>query len=71
MPISLDPRVACDGHSVSVFGDSRVLSVKKGILVSLPSCLRSHIEQFNVFELLQNTGYDVILSFLGHSRARE
>lgn len=29
------------------------------IIFSLAPCLQSHIEQYNVFELLSNSGYDI------------
>lgn len=52
------------GISASVSGDSRLLSVRKGILVLLPPPLYSHIEQFNVFEPLRDSGYDVNFGFI-------
>lgn len=60
--------LACAGTITSVSDESRVLSVKKGILVSLPSRLRSHIEQYNLFEFLCDSGYDLSLGFLAYSR---
>lgn len=51
--------MACADASTSVSGDSCLLSIKKGILLSLPSCLCDHVEQYNVFELLCNSRYDM------------
>lgn len=44
--------LACAGTIDSDSGDSRVLCIKKGIMVSLPSQLRVNIEKYNMLELL-------------------
>lgn len=56
--------LAFTGSSASVSCHSCILSLKKGIMVSLPSRLRGHIEHYNGLELLGDSGYDMNLSFL-------
>lgn len=63
--------LACAGTSASVPGDSRVLIVKKGIMVSLHSGLHGHIDQGNVFDLLRGNCLDMNLGFLRYCRSRE
>lgn len=46
-------------------GDSRVLSVKKGALVSLPLQVGGQIEHYNVLDRLHESGYDISIDFLG------
>lgn len=46
-----------------------MLSVKKGVSVSLLLRLRGHTEQNGVFALQDNSGNDVNLGFLAYSRS--
>lgn len=57
-------------QSSLVSEDSRDFSVKKGILVPLPSRVRGNIKQYNVFEVLRYSSFDINLGFVayGHSR---
>lgn len=56
--------LACTGNSASVFGDSHVLTIKKGILVSFPLRLCGYFQQNNVFKLLPDSDYGMNLVFL-------
>lgn len=58
--------LVCTCTSASVSGADCVLRVKKEILVSLSLHLSGHIEQNNVFELLRDSGCDIIIGFLGY-----
>lgn len=60
---------AYNGTSALLSGACRVLSVKYGIFVLLPSVLRGHIEYHNIFELLVGSGYDMNLDCFAHSRS--
>lgn len=53
--------LACTGTSGSVSDNSREMSVKKGMLEWLPSRVLGHIEQYNMFELLHDTSFDMNL----------
>lgn len=64
-------RMGCTGTRASNSGHSRVLSVKKGKLVSLPSLLRGHNEQYCVLELQCDSCFDMNLGFIAYSRSRE
>lgn len=59
--------LACAGSNSSVSGNSRACGVKKGVLLSLPSCFRGNIEQYDVFETLPNIDYGMNLGFLAYS----
>lgn len=61
----------CSGTSASVSGDRGVMSVTNGILLSLPLRLHGHTEQYNVFELLLDSSYDMKLGFLAISNSPE
>lgn len=63
--------LACPGAGVSVSFDSYELSIQKGILMLLPSRLRGHGIQYNVFERVGNCGFDVSLGFLTYSRSQK
>lgn len=54
----------CPGTSPSVSGDTLVLNIKTEALVSHPSHLCVHIGEYNVFELLLDSDYDMNLSLL-------
>lgn len=64
-------RLACAGTTASVSGDIGVLSIKNGIHFSLPSCQCDLIEQYNVFELICESGFYSSLSLLAHSSYQE
>lgn len=51
------------GTSSSVCGDSRILNFNKVKLVSLSCCLHGHAGQYNVFEVLRDSSYDMNLGF--------
>lgn len=50
-------------QSVSICEQLRV-ERQKGNIVSIPSRLHGHIEQYNVFELLHDRSFDMNLGFL-------
>lgn len=56
----------CGGIGACVSDDSRVLSVKEGILVSIPSHLRGHIALYNLLELLRDNGYHMSAPSFAH-----
>lgn len=71
MHTNLVSRLVCAGPSVSDSGDSRVMSVKKGMLLSLPSHVCGHIVQYNLFERLCDSFYDMNLGCLAYDRFQE
>lgn len=58
-------KLACTSTSSSASGDSCLLSMEKGKMMSLFSRLRGHTERYREFELLRS--YDVKLGFLVYS----
>lgn len=70
-PLTSFLRLARTGTSTSDSSDSHELSVKEGILESLPSSQRGKIKQYNVFKLLCEKFYDKKLCFLTYSRSWE
>lgn len=63
--------LASAGPIASVSADSRILSVKKAIMMFLRLRLGAHFEQDNMFELLSNSRYDMSPGLLTYSRSQE
>lgn len=61
--------LACVGTRASVSGDSPVLSIKKGMLVLLPSHQRGHIEKIQRTFLLRKTVYHMSLGFPAYKKS--
>lgn len=64
-------RLACPGSRALLSDDNRVLNVNKKKLLSLPFRLFGHIYQYNVIELLRNSGYGMNLAFPAHCHSPE
>lgn len=63
--------LTCAVTGASFSGNSHVLIVKSWILVHLSSPLRGHVEQDDMFELLEDSCYDMDLRIFGQSRSGE
>lgn len=64
MLIHLFLELDCTSTSASIFSNINLLSVKKGILVWLPSRRRGRIEKYSVFYFLHDRSYGMVPDLL-------
>lgn len=62
---------ACGGIPLSKTADPHVLSSARGMLTLLLSRLCSCIEGFGFMEVIRDTSFDYVLSYLAFCRAQE